>query len=383
MRGPRGRAVGLPQLGFVRPVIGGEDHGVAEHAERVRDVLKEPVAIGLGAEAGDDFRAGRGAVARPERAGTGGGGGREVEGVVNDGQVSGERAGRPGIEVEEQPGAGDGAVASPELDSVGGVVVGEVQRAVNRRQLAARVGVRAGIPRVDVGELGRAGRRAVADPELGRRAGPRRLGGEEELVSGDRRSQDRRADRPGPPAAALGGVPRAFTSVVPAGVPSLTQRLGPCTASSAPKKSLDPTAVRPESGSYGEARIDEVFQQRGAPGGPVGRVEVFALLGCVGEREVEHSSRRRSNRRRTRCSLRSSWVGRRYRRPWSWPRSTSSTGHRSRNRGRRCSSTRPSGKLPDLAEPAGIATGTVPAAVPLLLNSRRFVRLPSVTREVK
>ena len=52
---------------------------------------------------------------------------------------------------------------------------------------------------------------------------------------------------PGPPAPAPDGAPRTFTNVVPAGVPSLTQRLGPCAASSAPKKSLDPTAVKFES----------------------------------------------------------------------------------------------------------------------------------------
>ena len=52
---------------------------------------------------------------------------------------------------------------------------------------------------------------------------------------------------PGTPAPAPDGAPRTFTSVVPAGVPSLTQRPGPCPATSAPKKSLDPTAVKSES----------------------------------------------------------------------------------------------------------------------------------------
>ncbi len=51
------------------------------------------------------------------------------------------------------------------------------------------------------------------------------------------------------PAPALGGAPKDLTNVVPAGVPSLTQRLGPWPATSAPKKSLDPTAVNCESRS--------------------------------------------------------------------------------------------------------------------------------------
>ena len=52
---------------------------------------------------------------------------------------------------------------------------------------------------------------------------------------------------PSPAAPVSGGTPNAFTTVVPAGVPSLSQRLGPCVASSAPKKSSDPTAVKFES----------------------------------------------------------------------------------------------------------------------------------------
>lgn len=42
---------------------------------------------------------------------------------------------------------------------------------------------------------------------------------------------------------AVDGAPNASTSVVPAGVPSLTQRLGPYSGSSVPTKSRDPTAV--------------------------------------------------------------------------------------------------------------------------------------------
>ena len=81
------------------------------------------------------------------------------------------------------------------------VVVSEEQRAVECRELGRCESVRAGIPRVDVGEHGRAGRGAVADPELGPGGGVTgRAGREEEPGSGNRRSSDRRADGPGPPA---------------------------------------------------------------------------------------------------------------------------------------------------------------------------------------